>query len=142
MSWNENQEEIFRIEQSLYILHKKAFGINDEINVCLRKLLYLESDFNILLLKNEYCSKVHELKDFIKQTKKGYFKRLLNNSPLDVRDSECTSNLSKQIHGFKNKIIVEQERKSNLEKNSFYYIKKLREKLLRKWSLLKEIERL
>lgn len=136
LSWNENQEEIFRIEQSLYILHKKAFGINDEINVCLRKLLYLESDFNILLLKNEYCSKVHEFKDFIKQTKKGYFKRLLNNSPLDVRDSECTSNLSKQIQGFKNKIIVEQERKSNLEKELFLLYKEIERETTKKMEFI------
>ncbi|MFJ7731890.1 hypothetical protein ACIQXF_08345 [Lysinibacillus sp. NPDC097231] len=131
LSWNENQEEIFRIEQSLYILNQKAFRINDEINICLRKLLYLESDFNILLLKNDYCSKVHEHKDFIKQTKKGLFKRLLNNSPLDVRDSECT-NLSKQIQDLKNEIIVEQERKSNLEKELFLLYKEIERETTKK----------
>jgi len=132
LSWNENQEEIFRIEQSLYILHKKAFGINDEINICLRKLLYLESDFNILLLKNEYCSKIHEHKDFIKQTKNGLFKRLFNISPLDVRDSECTSYLSKQIQDLKNEIIVEQERKSNLEKELFLLYKEIERETTKK----------
>lgn len=132
LSWNENQEEIFRIEQSLYILHKKAFGINDEINICLRKLLYLEGDFNILLLKNDYCLKYHEDKAFTKQTKKGLFKRLLNNSPLDVRDSECTSNLSKQIQDLKNEIIIEQERKSNLEKELFLLSKEIERETTKK----------
>lgn len=132
LSWNENQEEIFRIEQSLNILRKKAFGINDEINICLRKLLYLESDFNILLLKNDYCSKIHEHKDFIKQTKNGLFKRLLNISPLDVRDSECTSYLSKQIQDLKNEIIVEQERKSNLEKELFLLYKEIERETTKK----------
>lgn len=132
LSWNENQEEIFRIEQSLYILHKKAFEINDEINICLRKLLYLEGDFNILLLKNDYCLKYHEDKAFTKQTKKCLFKRLLNNSPLDVRDSECTSNLSKQIQDLKNEIIIEQERKSNLEKELFLLYKEIERETTKK----------
>lgn len=138
LSWNENEEEIFKIEQSLYVLHKKAFGLNDEMNICLRKLLYLESDFNILLLKNDYCSKMYGLKDFIKQTKKGIFKRLFNNSPLDVRVSECTSNLSKQIQDLKNEMIVEQERKSNLEKEIFLVYKEIERETTKK---MKFIER-
>lgn len=138
LSWNENEEEIFKIEQSLYVLHKKAFGLNDEMNICLRKLLYLESDFNILLLKNDYCSKMYGLKDFIKQTKKGIFKRLFNNSPLDVRVSECTSNLSKQIQDLKNEMIVEQERKRNLEKEIFLVYKEIERETTKK---MKFIER-
>ena len=51
---------------------------------------------------------------------------------MDVRDSECTSNLSKQIHGFKNKIIVEQERKSNLEKELFLLYKEIERETTKK----------
>lgn len=63
VSWIEDQKEIYKPEQSLYTLQKKVVEINDELNKCTRKLLYIESDFNILLLKNDYNLQIQEFKD-------------------------------------------------------------------------------
>lgn len=136
-SWNENQEAIFKIEQSLNTLQKKIFELNDELNKCLRKLLYLESDFNILLLKNDYNLQIQELKDVFK-AKKYVFNRVLSIRELDIGENICTANISKQLLDLRNEIFIEQDRKSNLEKELFLVYKEIERESAKKMELIEK----
>ncbi|MGE6515646.1 hypothetical protein [Lysinibacillus sphaericus] len=138
-SWNENQEAIFKIEQSLNTLQKKVFEINNELNKCLRELLYLESDFNILLLKNDYNLQIQELK-YVFKAKKYVFNRVSSNRELDIGERICTANISKQLLGLRNEIFIEQERKSNLEKELFLVYKEIERESAKKIELIEKIK--
>ncbi|WP_107925235.1 hypothetical protein [Lysinibacillus parviboronicapiens] len=132
VSWIENQEEIFKIENSLYTLQKKVVEINDELNKCARKLLYLESDFNIMLLKNDYNLQIKEFKEVIKKAKKSIFNRFLSNRESDIGERICTANLSKLLLDLRNEIFIEQEHKSNLEKELFFVYKEIERETIKK----------